>query len=181
MFVVEVGAVLTTIELVHDTMRTWRTLALACRLPYGCGSPCCSRISRRHGGGTREGAGGDSAQGASGNRSTPGAREGRSMRYPSSKLRSGDIVVVRLGVHSGRRRGHQKGVASVDESAITGESAPVIRESGGDRSASNRRDARAFRRNQDTHHFQSRRNVSGPHDPSCRGTPRDRKHQNETR
>ncbi|MEK8225377.1 hypothetical protein NKG05_03430 [Oerskovia sp. M15] len=36
--------------------------------------------------------------------------------------------------HPGRRR-RRRGVASVDESAITGESAPVIRESGGDRSA----------------------------------------------
>src|SRR5207302_8396111 len=54
---------------------------------------------------------------------------------PSSKLRSGDIVVVRAGDFIPGDGEVTKGVASVDESAITGESAPVIRESGGDRSA----------------------------------------------
>src|SRR5947208_735747 len=54
---------------------------------------------------------------------------------PSSKLRSGDIVVVRAGDFIPGDGEVIEGVASVDESAITGESAPVIRESGGDRSA----------------------------------------------
>ncbi|MCU1241260.1 MAG: K+-transporting ATPase, subunit [Candidatus Acidoferrum typicum] len=53
----------------------------------------------------------------------------------SSKLRSGDIVVVSAGDFIPGDGEVIEGVASVDESAITGESAPVIRESGGDRSA----------------------------------------------
>src|SRR5215469_3861662 len=53
----------------------------------------------------------------------------------SSKLRTGDIVVVAAGESIPGDGEVIEGVASVDESAITGESAPVIRESGGDRSA----------------------------------------------
>src|SRR5215831_4423598 len=53
----------------------------------------------------------------------------------SSKLRSGDMVVVTAGEFIPGDGEVIEGVASVDESAITGESAPVIRESGGDRSA----------------------------------------------
>src|SRR5215467_2678642 len=53
----------------------------------------------------------------------------------SSKLRSGDIVVVAACEFIPGDGEVIEGVASVDESAITGESAPVIRESGGDRSA----------------------------------------------
>jgi K+-transporting ATPase ATPase B chain len=52
-----------------------------------------------------------------------------------SKLRSGDVVVVAAGEFIPGDGEVIEGVASVDESAITGESAPVIRESGGDRSA----------------------------------------------
>ncbi len=54
---------------------------------------------------------------------------------PSSKLRSGDVVIVSAGEMIPGDGEIIDGVASVDESAITGESAPVIRESGGDRSA----------------------------------------------
>ena len=54
---------------------------------------------------------------------------------PSSKLRAGDIVVVAAREFIPGDGEVIEGVASVDESAITGESAPVIRESGGDRSA----------------------------------------------
>lgn len=51
------------------------------------------------------------------------------------KLRKGDIVLVKAGQFIPGDGEVIAGVASVDESAITGESAPVIRESGGDRSA----------------------------------------------
>src|SRR4030088_411428 len=54
---------------------------------------------------------------------------------PSSKLRAGDEVLVSAGEFIPGDGEVIEGVASVDESAITGESAPVIRESGGDRSA----------------------------------------------
>jgi K+-transporting ATPase ATPase B chain len=56
-------------------------------------------------------------------------------QVPSSKLSSGDIVIVSAGEMIPGDGDIIDGVASVDESAITGESAPVIRESGGDRSA----------------------------------------------
>src|SRR5579864_8070419 len=52
-----------------------------------------------------------------------------------SKLRAGDVVIVPAGDFIPGDGEVIEGVASVDESAITGESAPVIRESGGDRSA----------------------------------------------
>lgn len=53
----------------------------------------------------------------------------------SSVLRKGDVVVVEAGNSIPADGTVIEGVASVDESAITGESAPVIREAGGDRSA----------------------------------------------
>ncbi|KLU62392.1 potassium-transporting ATPase B chain [Peptococcaceae bacterium CEB3] len=53
----------------------------------------------------------------------------------ASLLRKGDIVLVEAGDFIPGDGEVVEGVASVDESAITGESAPVIRESGGDRSA----------------------------------------------
>jgi K+-transporting ATPase ATPase B chain len=54
---------------------------------------------------------------------------------PSSQLRKGDTVVVEAGDLIPSDGTIIEGIASVDESAITGESAPVIREAGGDRSA----------------------------------------------
>ena len=54
---------------------------------------------------------------------------------PSSQLTSGDVVVVSAGEMIPSDGEIIEGIASVDESAITGESAPVIREAGGDRSA----------------------------------------------
>lgn len=53
----------------------------------------------------------------------------------SAELKRGDIVYVKAGEQIPMDGEVVSGVASVDESAITGESAPVIRESGGDRSA----------------------------------------------
>ena len=63
-------------------------------------------------------------------------RRGRRTRQiPSSQLEPGDEVVVIAGEMIPSDGEIIEGIASVDESAITGESAPVIRESGGDRSA----------------------------------------------
>jgi K+-transporting ATPase ATPase B chain len=56
-------------------------------------------------------------------------------QIPSAKLRVGDLVSVAAGELIPGDGEIVEGVASVDESAITGESAPVIREAGGDRSA----------------------------------------------
>jgi K+-transporting ATPase ATPase B chain len=54
---------------------------------------------------------------------------------PASRLKKGDLVFVDAGQVIPGDGEVIEGIASVDESAITGESAPVIRESGGDRSA----------------------------------------------
>jgi K+-transporting ATPase ATPase B chain len=61
--------------------------------------------------------------------------KGKIEQVPSAHLRSGDIVVVSANEMVPGDGEIIEGVASVDESAITGESAPVIREAGGDRSA----------------------------------------------
>jgi K+-transporting ATPase ATPase B chain len=62
-------------------------------------------------------------------------KEAASVLVNSSELRKGDVVLVEAGEFIPGDGEVIEGVASVDESAITGESAPVIRESGGDRSA----------------------------------------------
>jgi potassium-transporting ATPase ATP-binding subunit len=54
---------------------------------------------------------------------------------PASKLRSGDVVICEVGDIIPGDGEVIEGIATVDESVITGESAPVIRESGGDRNA----------------------------------------------
>jgi K+-transporting ATPase ATPase B chain len=54
---------------------------------------------------------------------------------PGTSLRKGDVVLVEVGEFIPSDGEIVAGIASVDESAITGESAPVIRETGGDRSA----------------------------------------------
>nr|WP_238173403.1 potassium-transporting ATPase subunit KdpB [Kribbella speibonae] len=59
----------------------------------------------------------------------------REEEVPATQLTLGDLVVVEAGQIIPGDGDVVEGVASVDESAITGESAPVIRESGGDRSA----------------------------------------------
>jgi len=61
--------------------------------------------------------------------------DGTEERVPSTGLRKGDHFVCTAGDTIAADGDVVEGIASVDESAITGESAPVIRESGGDRSA----------------------------------------------
>jgi len=61
--------------------------------------------------------------------------DGKTETVPGSKLRCGDLCLVEAGEFVPGDGEIVEGVASVDESAITGESAPVIREAGGDRSA----------------------------------------------
>ena len=60
---------------------------------------------------------------------------GRREEVAASSLRKGDLVEVEAGMWIPADGEIVQGIASVDESAITGESAPVIRESGGDRSS----------------------------------------------
>ena len=65
---------------------------------------------------------------------SPSQKE-KGTRVTSTELRKGDLVYVAAGEQIPADGDVVHGAASVDESAITGESAPVIRESGGDRSA----------------------------------------------
>jgi len=62
-------------------------------------------------------------------------KDGGEVSVPAPSLRRGDVVIVRAGEVIPGDGEVVEGVAAVNEAAITGESAPVIRESGGDRSA----------------------------------------------
>lgn len=62
-------------------------------------------------------------------------RHGIEMKVPAAELKKGDIIICETGDVIPADGEVIEGIAVVDESAITGESAPVIRESGGDRSA----------------------------------------------
>jgi K+-transporting ATPase ATPase B chain len=62
-------------------------------------------------------------------------KEGQEIAVPAPSLRRDDVVIVRAGQVIPGDGEVVEGVAAVNEAAITGESAPVIRESGGDRSA----------------------------------------------
>ncbi len=62
-------------------------------------------------------------------------KDGKTTNVPANTLRKGDIVLIEAGDFVPADGQIIEGIASVDESAVTGESAPVIRESGGDRDA----------------------------------------------
>lgn len=66
---------------------------------------------------------------------SPADRDAAEEQVPGAQLRLGDLVVVEAGETIPGDGDVVHGIASVDESAITGESAPVIREAGGDRCA----------------------------------------------
>ncbi|MFF3949804.1 potassium-transporting ATPase subunit KdpB [Streptomyces sp. NPDC001902] len=136
MFVVEVGAVLTTLSAIKDpsvfawviTVWLWLTVLFA-------------NLSEA----VAEGRGKAQAETLRRTKThtvarrlidwRPGATSLREEEAPASGLKLGDHVVVEAGQVIPGDGDVVEGVASVDESAITGESAPVIRESGGDRSA----------------------------------------------
>src|ERR1700726_3734009 len=136
MFVVEVGAVLTTIQL------AWNVLHHAGQLGFGLQITLWlwfTVLFANFAEAMAEGRGKAQADTLRKARAETLAHlltcDNRIESVPSSKLRSGDIVIVTAGDFIPGDGEVIEGVASVDESAITGESAPVIRESGGDRSA----------------------------------------------
>jgi K+-transporting ATPase ATPase B chain len=136
MFVVEVGAVLTTIQL------TWNVFHVAGHLGFGLQITLWlwfTVLFANFAEAMAEGRGKAQADTLRKARADTQARclraNGCIETLASSKLRSGDVVVVAVGEFIPGDGEVIEGVASVDESAITGESAPVIRESGGDRSA----------------------------------------------
>lgn len=61
--------------------------------------------------------------------------QGKEIVIPAAKLKTGDLIICQAGDIIPADGEAVEGIATVDESAITGESAPVIRDSGGDRSA----------------------------------------------
>ncbi|MEO3747727.1 potassium-transporting ATPase subunit KdpB [Plantactinospora sp. B5E13] len=138
MLIVEVGAVFTTVLAIADpsvfawavTVWLWLTvvfanLAEAVAEGRGKAQAATLRQAKRDTVATR-------LTGWS-----PGARAGgyREEAVAATDLRHGDVVLVEAGQTIPGDGDVVEGIASVDESAITGESAPVIRESGGDRSA----------------------------------------------
>jgi K+-transporting ATPase ATPase B chain len=136
MFVVEVGAVLTTIQLV------WNALHHAGQFGFGLQITLWlwfTVLFANFAEAMAEGRGKAQADTLRKSRAETQAHRLRSdgsiEMVVSSKLRSGDIVVIAACEFIPGDGEVIEGVASVDESAITGESAPVIRESGGDRSA----------------------------------------------
>nr|WP_225080183.1 potassium-transporting ATPase subunit KdpB [Streptomyces sp. CoT10] len=136
MFVVEVGAVLTTLSAIRNpsvfawviTVWLWLTVIFANlseAVAEGRGKAQAETLRR-----TKK----DTMARRVIRERQPGAPE-VTEKVPGTELRLGDLVVVEAGEIIPGDGDVAEGIASVDESAITGESAPVIRESGGDRSA----------------------------------------------
>jgi potassium-transporting ATPase ATP-binding subunit len=136
MFVVEVGAVLTTATAIASpsvfnwTIVVWLWLTvlfanLAEAVAEGRGKAQAETLRKTK----RETVARRLANWA------PGQKQTVEQQVPGAQLTLGDHVVVEAGEIIPGDGDVVEGVASVDESAITGESAPVIRESGGDRSA----------------------------------------------
>jgi K+-transporting ATPase ATPase B chain len=135
MFVVEVTALAVTVILVHDLFagvsRTGFELQIALWLWFTVGFANFAEAMA-------EGRGKAQADNLRKTRTETQAtviREGKEIKVPAPSLRRGDIVIVRAGEVIPGDGEVAEGVAAVNEAAITGESAPVIRESGGDRSA----------------------------------------------
>ena len=141
MFVVEIGSLLTTLIFVRDLIHhsssaapTWFTGAVTVWLWF-------TVVFANFAEAVAEGRGKAQADTLRKMRKETTARRlvnglhGQEEKVPSSSLRKGDLVVAETNDLVPGDGDITEGVASVDESAITGESAPVIRESGGDRSA----------------------------------------------
>jgi K+-transporting ATPase ATPase B chain len=138
MFVVEVGSLLTTLIWLRDIFAApagaapaWFTLLVSLWLWF-------TVVFANFAEAVAEGRGKAQAASLRKMRKETTARrlvDGREQPAPASSLKRGDTVVVEAGELIPGDGEIIEGIASVDESAITGESAPVIRESGGDRSA----------------------------------------------
>src|SRR5579871_1714373 len=136
MFVVEIGSVLLTIDLLRDLARHSLSLGFEFQITLWL---WFTVLFANFAEAMAEGRGKAQADTLRKARTETVAYklkpDGCTVEMPGSKLRAGDVVVVTAGQFVPGDGEVIEGVASVDESAITGESAPVIRESGGDRSA----------------------------------------------
>src|SRR5277367_5191860 len=136
MFVVEVGSVATTILLIRDVLRHQGAFGFNLQITLWL---WFTVLFANFAEAMAEGRGKAQAESLRKARAETIANriscDGKMEQIASSKLRSGDVVRVTAGEFIPSDGEILEGVASVDESAITGESAPVIREAGGDRSA----------------------------------------------
>ena len=136
MFVVEVGSVVTSVELINDLLRHNGNFGFELQITLWL---WFTVLFANFAEAMAEGRGKAQADTLRKARSETMAKrmkpDGTTEEVAGSKLRAEDIVVVSAGDFIPGDGEVVIGVASVDESAITGESAPVIRESGGDRSA----------------------------------------------
>ncbi len=134
-FVVEVGALLTTIFLVRDAVVGALGLSFAFQIAIWL---WFTVLSANFAEGLSEARGKAQADTLRKTRMDVVAkliREDRVEKVVASQLRAGDIVLCEQSDIIPSDGEVAEGIATVDESVITGESAPVIRESGGDRSA----------------------------------------------
>ena len=136
MFVVEIGSVLTTWRLIQDALTGGSGLFFEFQITFWL---WLTVLFANFAEAMAEGRGKAQADALRKTKTeTVAKRERQDGSYetvPAPSLRKGDIVRVAAGEVIPADGDIIEGVASVDESAITGESAPVIRESGGDRSA----------------------------------------------
>src|ERR1700694_5354481 len=136
MFVVEVGSVVTTLLLLRDVVRHQGAFGFNLQITLWL---WFTVLFANFAEAMAEGRGKAQAESLRKARSETVANrvlpDGKIEKIASSKLRSGDVVNVSAGEFIPGDGEIVEGVASVDESAITGESAPVIREAEGDRSA----------------------------------------------
>src|SRR5206468_2686269 len=136
MFVVEVGSVITTALLVREAMHGHSGFKFNLQITLWL---WFTVLFANFAEAMAEGRGKAKADTLRKAKSEPQARrlisDGCTETVPSSKLRTGDLVLVKACEFIPGDGEIIEGIASVDESAITGESAPVIREAGGDRSA----------------------------------------------
>ena len=133
MLVVEIGAVITTVLFVDAIIRQpgaggvhGRHLRLA--LVHGP----LRQLRRGNGGRSRQGAGQHAARHAPRHHGPPGERTAASRKSPPPSLRKGDVIRVEAGETIAGDGDVIEGVAFVSEAAITGESAPVLKEPGTD-------------------------------------------------
>jgi potassium-transporting ATPase ATP-binding subunit len=136
MFVVEVGSVVTSVLLVRDAMQHQGSFGFNLQITLWL---WFTVLFANFAEAMAEGRGKAQAESLRKARAETVANRltanGQIEQIASSKLRSGDFVKVIAGEFIPGDGEITEGIASVDESAITGESAPVIREAGGDRSA----------------------------------------------
>ena len=135
-FVVEVGAALTTVFLVRDAFTGAHNLAFELQIDLWLWFTVLFANFAEAMAEARGKAQADSLRKTKTDALANRVREnGSTEQVPSSQLRAGDVVICSEGELIPGDGDVIEGIARVDESVITGESAPVIRESGGDRSA----------------------------------------------